>query len=161
MGLWVLNLSISLVMIVRMRIFYLIFIIKSEVLISCHCLWLGLETMVCAVCLLMFLLEFVSSNMSQHDLCVIFASLDFYHTFKTTQVMTFGTYQTQTAIYIICTLIQLAAIVVYAKLVTQRVEQVENISEDLIVSLTSLRFWWFNFFLLLTLMLQTNGQIMC
>ena len=37
--------------------FYLIIIIiiKSEVWNMCHCLWLGHETMVCAVCLSMFL----------------------------------------------------------------------------------------------------------
>ena len=36
-------------------VLYLIIIIKPEVWIINHCLWLGHETMVCAVCLTMFL----------------------------------------------------------------------------------------------------------
>ena len=50
MGLCVLNLPISFMIIVRIRILDLIIIIKSEVWSICHCLWLGHETMVCAVC---------------------------------------------------------------------------------------------------------------
>ena len=53
MGLCVFSLPISLVM--TERIFCLIFIIKSEVWTIIHCLGLGHETMVCAVCLSLFL----------------------------------------------------------------------------------------------------------
>ena len=51
MGLCVFNLPIPLMMIAKMCILYLIIIIKSEVRPICHCLGLGHETMVCAVCL--------------------------------------------------------------------------------------------------------------
>ena len=50
-GLCVFSLPISLVMIEIMYILCLIIIIKSEVWIITHCLGLGHETMVCAVCL--------------------------------------------------------------------------------------------------------------
>ena len=52
MGLHVLSLPFSLVMIERiyMYILCLIIIIKSDVWTIIHCLWLGHETMVCAVC---------------------------------------------------------------------------------------------------------------
>ena len=52
MGLYVFSLPNSPLMIVRMC---LIIIIKSEVWLINHCLGLGHETMVCAVCLTMFL----------------------------------------------------------------------------------------------------------
>ena len=51
----VFSLSISFVMIERIYILSLIIIIKSEVWTITHCLWLGHETMVCAVCLSIFL----------------------------------------------------------------------------------------------------------
>ena len=54
MGLCVFSLPISLV-IERIYILYLIIIIKSEVWTITHCLGLGHETMVCAVCLSVFL----------------------------------------------------------------------------------------------------------
>ena len=38
-------------MIVRIRIFYLIVTVKSELWPICHCSWLGHETMVCAACI--------------------------------------------------------------------------------------------------------------
>ena len=50
MGLCVSSLPVSLMMIVRICVLYLIIIIKSEVWPICHCLWLGHETMVCTVC---------------------------------------------------------------------------------------------------------------
>ena len=50
------SLPISLVMIERIYILCLIIIIKSEVWTITHCLGLGHETMVCAVCLYIFLL---------------------------------------------------------------------------------------------------------
>ena len=50
-GLWVFSLPTSLVMIGRIYILCLITIIKSEVWTINHCLGLGHETMVCAVCL--------------------------------------------------------------------------------------------------------------
>ena len=50
-GLYVFSLPISLVMIERIYILCLIFIIKSEVWTIAHCLGLGHETMVSAVCL--------------------------------------------------------------------------------------------------------------
>ena len=45
----------ALVMIERIYLFCLIIIIKSEVWTITHCLWSGHETMVCAVCLFVFL----------------------------------------------------------------------------------------------------------
>ena len=55
MGLCVFSLPIPLVMIERIYILCLIIIIKSEVWTITHCLGLGHETMVCAVCLSIFL----------------------------------------------------------------------------------------------------------
>ena len=55
MGLYVFSLPIPLVMIERIYILCLIIIIKSEVWTIIHCLGLGHETMVCAVCLSIFL----------------------------------------------------------------------------------------------------------
>ena len=49
------SLPVSLVMIERIYILCLIIIIKSEVWTVTHCLWLGHETMLCAVCLSTFL----------------------------------------------------------------------------------------------------------
>ena len=54
-GLYVFSLPISLVMIERIYILCLIIIIKSEVWTITHCLGLGHETMVSAVCLSIFL----------------------------------------------------------------------------------------------------------
>ena len=54
-GLCVFSLPISYVMIERIYILCLIIIIKSEVWTITHCLGLGHETMVCAVCLSIFL----------------------------------------------------------------------------------------------------------
>ena len=54
MRLCVFSLPISLVMIERIYTFCLIIIIKSEVWTIIHCLGLGHETMVCAVCLSIF-----------------------------------------------------------------------------------------------------------
>ena len=55
MGLCVFSLPIPFVMIERIYILCLIIIIKSEVWNITHCLGLGHETMVCAVCLSIFL----------------------------------------------------------------------------------------------------------
>ena len=55
-GLYVFSLPISLVMIEIIYILCLIIIIKSEVWTITHCLGLGHETMVCAVCLFVFFL---------------------------------------------------------------------------------------------------------
>ena len=57
MGLCVFSLPISLVMIERIYVLCLIIIIKSEVWAIILCLGLGHETMVCAVCLSIFLSE--------------------------------------------------------------------------------------------------------
>ena len=54
-GLYVFSLPIYLVMIQRIYILCLIIIIKSEVWTNTHCLGLGHETMVSAVCLFIFL----------------------------------------------------------------------------------------------------------
>ena len=54
-GLCVFSLPISFVMIERIYILCLIIIIKSEVWTITHCLGLGHETIVCAVCLSIFL----------------------------------------------------------------------------------------------------------
>ena len=54
MGPCLLSLPISLI-IVRIRIFFLIIIINSELWPICRCLWLGHETMGCAVCIILFL----------------------------------------------------------------------------------------------------------
>ena len=56
-GLCVLSLPISFVMIEIIYIICLIIIIKSEVWTITHCLGLGNETIVCAVCLSIFLLD--------------------------------------------------------------------------------------------------------
>ena len=55
MGLCVFSLSIYLMVIVRIHVSYLIIIIISEVWPICHCLGLDHETMVCALCLSIFL----------------------------------------------------------------------------------------------------------
>ena len=54
MGLCVLRLHISLIMIYKIPVLGCIIIIKSEVWPICHCLGLGHETMVCEVCLSIF-----------------------------------------------------------------------------------------------------------
>ena len=54
-GLCIFSIPISLVMIERIYILCLIIFIKSEVWTITHCLGLGHETMVCAVCLSIFL----------------------------------------------------------------------------------------------------------
>ena len=54
-GLCVFSLSISLMIIMRICVIYLIIIIRSEVGAICHCLRFGKETVVCAVCLSLFL----------------------------------------------------------------------------------------------------------
>ena len=61
MGLCLLSLPISLI-IVRIRIIFLIIIIKSELCPICHCLWLGHETMGCAVCIILFLQDYGISS---------------------------------------------------------------------------------------------------
>ena len=55
MGLCIFSLSIFLMMIAKIRVLYLITIIKSEVWPICHCLGLGHKTMVFVACLSMFL----------------------------------------------------------------------------------------------------------
>ena len=57
-GLYVFSLPISLVMIERIYLLCLIIIIKSEVWTITHCLELGHETMVSAVCISIFLSTF-------------------------------------------------------------------------------------------------------
>ena len=58
-GLCVFSLPISFVMIERIYILCLIIIIKSEVWTITHCLGLGHETMLCAVCLSIFLSDYL------------------------------------------------------------------------------------------------------
>ena len=58
-GLCVFSLPISFLMIGRIYIFCLIIIIKSEVWTITHCLGLGHETMLCAVCLSIFLFVYI------------------------------------------------------------------------------------------------------
>ena len=65
-GLCVISLPIYFVMIKRMYILGLIIIIKSEVWTITHCLGLGHETMVCAVCRSIFLW---SVSISQYHNC--------------------------------------------------------------------------------------------
>ena len=55
MRLWVFSLPISFLMIERIYVLCLIIIIKSEVWTITHRLWLGHESMVCVVCLSIFL----------------------------------------------------------------------------------------------------------
>ena len=64
MCLRVYNLPISLVIIVTIYVIHLIIIITSEVWTTSHCLGLGHETMVCAVCLAMFFYT------TSHCICV-------------------------------------------------------------------------------------------
>ena len=61
MGLCLLSSPIPLV-IVRIRILYLIIIIKSDLWSICHCLGLGHETMVCAVWIFTFLQDYGISS---------------------------------------------------------------------------------------------------
>ena len=71
-GLCVFSLPISFVMIERIYILCLIIIIKSEVWTITHCLGLGHETMVCAVCLSIFLfmmLAWLLTSPSHHGAC--------------------------------------------------------------------------------------------
>ena len=76
-GLYFFSLPISLVMIERIYILCLIVIIKSEVWTATHCLGLGHETMVSAVCLSLFLFWYmytcsllqVSSKSSMVGIC--------------------------------------------------------------------------------------------
>ena len=63
-GLYVFSLPISLGMIERMHILCLIIIIKSEVWTITHCLGLGHETMVSAVCLSIFFFQSVNQILS-------------------------------------------------------------------------------------------------
>ena len=74
MGLHVFSLTIYLRTIVRIHILYRIIIIKSEAWPICHCLGLGHETMVCAVCLSMFLLLLIITyDIPNHDsLCLLY-----------------------------------------------------------------------------------------
>ena len=60
MGLCVFGLPISLMMIVRISVFYINIIMKSEVWPICHCLGLDHEIVVCVVCLSIFLLSSVT-----------------------------------------------------------------------------------------------------
>ena len=55
MGLCVFSLPISLMIIMRIRVLHLIIIIKSEIWPIHHCLCIGNETVVCTVCLTIFL----------------------------------------------------------------------------------------------------------
>ena len=57
MGLCVFSLPMSLMVIVRIPVFDLIIIIKSEVWSICHCLGSVHETIVCALCLSIFLIS--------------------------------------------------------------------------------------------------------
>ena len=52
---FVLPISVMIMMIVRISVLYLNIIIKSEVWPICHCLGLGHETIICSVCLSIFL----------------------------------------------------------------------------------------------------------
>ena len=75
-GLYVFSLLISVVMIERIYILCLIIIIKSEVWTISHCLGLGHETMVSAVCLSIILSLFVfciflNFHMWHHKVCFI------------------------------------------------------------------------------------------
>ena len=54
MGLCVFSLPLSLVMIVKVCVLHVIIIIKSQVWTICHCLGLGHETIICALCLSMY-----------------------------------------------------------------------------------------------------------
>ena len=65
-GLCVCNLPISLVMITRIRVHYLVIIIKADVWPICHYLGLGHETTVCTVCHLIILQKLLWSRL----LCV-------------------------------------------------------------------------------------------
>ena len=58
---WVFSLPIYLTKIVRIRVLYLIIIIKSEVWAICHRLRLGRETIVCAVCFHILMSSWISN----------------------------------------------------------------------------------------------------
>ena len=60
MGLCVFSLSISLVMIVKICVLYLIIIIKMEIWMIYHCLGLGHEIMLCSLCLALLLSSLIT-----------------------------------------------------------------------------------------------------
>ena len=64
-GLCVFSLPISLIMIVRICVLYLIIIIRSEIWPICHCLGLSYETMVCVAYL--FILLIIRLNRKQSN----------------------------------------------------------------------------------------------
>ena len=87
MGLCVFSLPISNMMIVRIRVLYLIIIIKTEVWLICHYLGLGHETMVCAVCLFIFFFELLPQYRDKYFKVIlyqanVFVSVLEYHDLK-------------------------------------------------------------------------------
>ena len=75
MGLCVFNLTITLMMIVGIRVLYLIIIIKSEV---CRCLGLGHETMVCAVYVFILACARFTCMLNIHMLLCILQLMEIY-----------------------------------------------------------------------------------
>ena len=76
LGLCVFSLPTSLVMIGRICILCLIIIIKSEVWTITHCLGISHETMVCAVCLSIFIC--IARSCTQYEVSAMPASVSFY-----------------------------------------------------------------------------------
>ena len=74
MGLCVFSLPIPHMIIVEIPVLDLSIIIKSDVWSICHCLWLGHETMLCAVCLSMFFMR-VQTVVSEIHVQFAYASL--------------------------------------------------------------------------------------
>ena len=104
-GLCVFSLPISFVMIERIYILCLISIIKSEIWTITRCLWLGHETMVCAVCLSISLCKYWNRNIFMlTKLSLLVASVVF-------KMTTFGAADNENfaILKVTCTKIQLLA----------------------------------------------------
>ena len=93
-GLCVFSLPISFVMIGRTNILCLIIIIKTGVWTITHCLWLGHETMVCAVCLSIFLTNSENSFLHHFILIVCIQWLQVLNTYLKTSMYIWYSFHT-------------------------------------------------------------------
>ena len=89
-GLCIFSLSMYLLMIMRIFIYHLIIIIKSDIGIVSHCLVLSHEPMLCAMCLAMFLEWYNAAQCWHIDFKVSLAITDFFNWFSVTRVSEHG-----------------------------------------------------------------------
>ena len=99
MGQCVFSLLISLLMIVRTRVLYLIITIKLEVWTICLCLGLGHETMACIICLSIFLYGLNQSH--DKSFCLWFKGLNFTFHHQTIRVDWFASWGIKIVPYIL------------------------------------------------------------